>query len=577
MINPLDSQQPNVPRLGEHLLRLGLITPDQIEVALHEKARSGKLIGTVLVELGFIKEHDLTAALAARSGAQNFDAAHTLIDANIGRRIPQDVAERYKMAALCEQGDEIWLAMIDPYDVIALDQARRYLPAHLLIAPQVITVAELADVHDYIYGYALGLEDILRELRAGEPSEYSAAELVRGFRHPIVRLVNMLLLDAVKQGASDLHFEPEEYFVRVRLRIDGVLSQLASLHKDFWSALSHRLKIIAGMNIADKLSAQDGRFTVVLSGRTIDFRVSSLPGAHGENIVVRVLDQARALLQLAQLGFQPAHENAMQNMLARPEGLIIVTGPTGSGKTTTLYAMLGQLANLERNIMTLEDPIEYQVPLVRQTQIREATGLTFAEGVRAILRQDPDVILIGEIRDAETAQMALRAAMTGHLVLSTMHTRDVFGVLPRLYDLGVSPSVLAGNLNGLVAQRLVRRLCTQCREPYAAGPAECTLLGLPKATLYRAVGCANCRGTGYKGRIPIAEMLVIDDALDELIAEGARRSQWRTTAQAHGFHSMRHDGLQHLLAGHTSLDALMQAIDMTVGGGSGAPAGTGHA
>lgn len=563
MNQPIDSKPQSVPRLGEHLLRLGLITPDQIEVALHEKSRSGKLIGTVLVELGFIKEQDLTAALAARSGAQNFDPAHTLIDPNIGRRMPQDVAERYRMAALCEQGDEIWLAMTDPYDVIALDQARRYLPSHLLIAPLIITTADLADVHDFIYGYALGLEDILRELRAGEPSDYTAAELARGFRHPIVRLVNMLLLDAVKQGASDLHFEPEEYFVRIRLRIDGVLVQQASLHKDFWSALSHRLKIVAGMNIADKLTAQDGRFTIVMSGRTIDFRVSSLPGAHGENIVVRVLDQARALLQLAQLGFPDAHETAMHTMLARPEGLIIVTGPTGSGKTTTLYAMLGQLASLERNIMTLEDPIEYQLPMVRQTQIREATGLTFAEGVRAILRQDPDVILVGEIRDAETAQMALRAAMTGHLVLSTMHTRDVFGVLPRLYDLGVTPAVLAGNLNGIVAQRLVRRLCQHCKQPYEATAPECAMLGLPKATLYRAIGCDLCRKTGYKGRIPIAEMLVIDDALDELVADGANRSAWRAAARAKGFTDMRGDGTKYLLRGETSLDALAQAVDMT--------------
>lgn len=563
MIQGSDSKNQSVPRLGEHLLRLGLITPDQIEVALHEKSRSGKLIGTVLVELGFIREQDLTTALAARSGAQNFDPAHTLIDPNVGRRLPQDVAERYRMAALCEQGDEIWLAMIDPYDVIALDQARRHLSPHQLIVPLIITSADLSDVHDFIYGYALGLEDILRELRAGEPSDYTAAELARGFRHPIVRLVNMLLLDAVKQGASDLHFEPEEYFVRVRLRIDGVLVQQASLHRDFWSALSHRLKIIAGMNIADKLTPQDGRFTIVLSGRTIDFRVSSLPGAHGENIVVRVLDQARAMLRLAQLGFPEPHEKAISTMLSRPEGLIIVTGPTGSGKTTTLYAMLGQLASLERNIMTLEDPIEYQLPMVRQTQIREATGLTFAEGVRAILRQDPDVILVGEIRDAETAHMALRAAMTGHLVLSTIHTRDVFGVLPRLFDFGVTPAVLAGNLNGIVAQRLVRRLCQHCRQPYAATTAECALLGVPNATLYRAVGCDQCRNTGYKGRIPIAEMLVIDDKLDELIAEGANRSTWRAAAKARGFVNMRGDGMAYLLRGDTSIDALAHAVDMT--------------
>ena len=530
MVEPtLPTPPAQAQRIGELLLRQGIVTPDQIEVALHEKARTGKMLGTVLVDLGFIKPTDLSAVLASRSGIGNFNATTTLVDPVAGRSLPRAVAERHRVALIATQGNDIWLAMVDPYDVVALDAVRRHVPADSALTPLIITAADLGDVHDFIYGYTLGLESILHELRAlgeqGAGAEFSNAELARGFRHPIVRLVNMLMLDAVKQRASDVHFEPEEYFIRIRLRVDGVLQQVAALHKDFWSPLSHRLKIMAGMNIADKLQPQDGRFSIMLSGRAVDFRVATLPGVHGENISVRVLDQQNAMRPLAELGFAADTLAAITAMLKRPEGLIIVTGPTGSGKTTTLYAALGMLADVKRNIMTLEDPIEYQFPLIRQTQIREATGLTFAEGVRAILRQDPDIILIGEIRDAETAQMALRAAMTGHLVLTTLHTRDALGVLPRLHDLGLSPALLAGNLNGIVAQRLVRK-------------------------------------AGGRGRVPIAETIVIDEQLDELVANGAGRAEWLQVLRARNFKSLRDHGLALVQAGIATRDNLAEAIDI---------------
>ncbi|MGE3770630.1 MAG: GspE/PulE family protein [Bdellovibrionales bacterium] len=559
----VDPQTPApTPRIGEQLLRLGLITPDQIEVALHEKARSGKMLGTILVDLGFIKETDLAAALAARSGAAHFDSVHALIDPALGRTIPREQAERHRIAILSEQGGEIAMAMVDPYDVLALDAARRFVPPGTLLMPQIITPADLSEVHDFIYGYSLSLDDVLRELRTGS-GEFTTAELARGFRHPIVRLVNMLMLDAVKQHASDIHFEPEEYFIRIRLRIDGVLQQVAALHKDFWSALSHRLKIMAGMNIADKLMPQDGRFTITLSGRVVDFRVSTLPSAHGENISVRVLDQSNALRSLNELGFTSEALAAITTMLKRPEGLLIVTGPTGSGKTTTLYAALNQLANVKRNIMTLEDPIEYQLPLIRQTQIREATGLGFAEGVRSILRQDPDIILVGEVRDSETAQMALRAAMTGHLVLTTLHTRDILGVMPRLHDLGMTPALMAGNINGLVAQRLVRQLCPHCKKPDALAAETAALLDVPaKSKVFSPVGCAQCRNTGYKGRVPVAEALVIDPTLDELIGRNAPRSEWLKILKARGFKSLREQGIALLLAGTISAESLLESIDV---------------
>ena len=448
----------SMARIGDKLVELGLISKDQLQVALYEKKRSNKLMGNLLVELGFITETALSAVLAESSGFERFDPKSTVVDPTLIKQLPKEMAQRCRVLPVSLDGESLRLAMADIYDVLAIDQARRYLPQGVEIIPLVCSESELASAIDQYYGYEFSIDGILRELETGNHDLSSAALSGDGYVHPLVRLVNAVLFDAVKAGASDIHFEPEGSFLRLRYRIDGVLTQIRTVHKDHWAAISHRLKIIAGMNIADKLNPQDGRFSLTVGQRHVDFRVSALPTVHGENLVVRILDRSGSLLAVDQLGFSAGNRALLERLLKRPEGIILATGPTGSGKTTTLYAVLTHINSLERNIMTLEDPVEYALPLIRQAQVREGTSLTFAEGVRALLRQDPDVIFIGEVRDQATASMALRAAMTGHQVYSTLHANDAAGALPRLHDLGLHHGLLAGNVIGIIAQRLVRRL-----------------------------------------------------------------------------------------------------------------------
>ncbi len=559
--------KPGGQRIGEKLVKLGLVTVDQIEVALHEKNRSGKMLGTVLVELGFISDITLSAVLSQSAGIGTFDPKSAMSDPELVRRVPKDIAVRYRAMPLSADGVTTLVAMVDPYDVVALDQLRRYLPVGAEITPLVATSAQLAEAIDLAYGYEMSIDGIMRELRTGQIDPLSITENADGYKHPIVRLVSALLFDAVKQNASDLHFEPEALFVRLRYRIDGSMVQVMTFHKDHWPAISHRIKIIAGMNIADKLNPQDGRYTLTVGGRHVDFRAATLPGMHGENIVMRILDRARSLIDVNQLGFTEHNIQLLKKLLQRPEGIMIVTGPTGSGKTTTLYSVLNYINTVERNIMTLEDPVEYELPLIRQTNVREATGLGFAEGVRAIMRQDPDIIFIGEVRDAETASMAQRAAMTGHQVFTTLHTNDAYGAIPRLFDLGLQPGMIAGNIIGILAQRLVRVLCTHCKEAYSATPEECTLLGLDRQnppTLYRGKGCAQCRHTGYKGRVALVEILPVTEALDNVIAQGGLRQDVKKTALEQGFRPMILDGIDKILSGQISVNSLARAVDLNL-------------
>ena len=387
------------------------------------------------------------------------------------------------------------------------------------------------------------------------------------YSQPVVRLVDALLNDAVKRGASDIHFEPEHGFLRIRYRIDGVLRQIRSLHKNYWSAMVVRLKVISGMNIAETRAPQDGRISLSLSGRSVDFRVSAQPTTHGENIVLRILDRQKGIVPLEDLGLQEDELKMLRLMMARPEGIILVTGPTGSGKTTTLYSILNHVNTEGVNIMTLEDPVEYPMAMIRQTSINEVAKLDFASGIRSMMRQDPDIILVGEIRDADTAEMAFRAAMTGHQVYSTLHTNSALGAIPRLLDIGVLPDIMAGNIIGIVAQRLVRRLCPHCREPYAADTLEMRLIGLstdrPVQTLYRAVGCDRCDYQGYRGRLAVMELMRMDADLDELIARRATFREIRNAARAKGFRALAEDGMRRVVEGVTSLDEIGRVIDLT--------------
>lgn len=554
-------------RIGERLVAKGLITEDQLNVALQEKKVSGKLLGEVFVDLGFITEDQLTSFLADSSGFEVFNPKHTILDGEALGLMDKATALKFQMLPVSLSREEAVVAMADPYDIMAMDALRRMVPKGVTIKTLVATPSVMGEAIDAAYGYASSINAILKELEEGKAPDLASVKENEAYSHPIVRLVNALVFDAVKLGVSDLHFEPEENFVRLRYRLDGVLYTAQILHKQHWSAISQRIKIMCNMNIADKLAPQDGRFNLSVGGREADFRVSSLPTVHGENIVMRVLDQSQNIIPLAKLGFSPHNLEIIRTAQKRPEGVIIVTGPTGSGKSTSLYSMINEINNVEVNIQTLEDPVEYSLPMIRQTAIREGI-LDFADGIRALLRQDPDIIFIGEIRDGVTAEMALKAAMTGHQVYTTLHTNDSFGAIPRLLDLGLKPGMIAGAIIAVFAQRLVRKVCPDCRVAHTPDEQECKILGVDHQsppTIYKAKqgGCQSCKGQGYKGRISIAEILLMDEDLDSVIANGGSKSDLKKAAVEKGFKNMKDDGILKVLDGITTLESLATAVDLT--------------
>ncbi len=555
-------------RIGERLIEAGMISPDQLQIALQEQKNSKKLIGQILVEMSFITESALAEFLAESAGTERFDAASMMIDPQVIKMIPKDVAQRNKIIPISYQDNVLQLAMADIYNVIAIDQARRHVPKHANIVPLFCTESEIQELVDQYYGYEVSIDGILKEIETGI-RENSIEKILdgsqQGYVNPTVRLVNALLIDAIKLGASDIHFEPEGTFLRLRYRIDGQLQQIRSFHSSYWAAIAVRIKIMSGMNIAETRMPQDGRIGFTVMGRDIDFRVATQPTVHGENIVLRLLDKQKSLVTLEKLGFSEHNNNLLKKLIKRPEGIIIVTGPTGSGKTTTLYSVLSHINKIDVNIMTLEDPVEYQLPLIRQTNVKEGT-VDFLTGIKSLMRQDPDIIFVGEVRDEDTALMAIRAAMTGHQVYTTLHTNDALGAIPRLNDIGVPSHLIAGNLICCMAQRLARKLCSKCKEEYVATPEECRIMGLspqdpPK--LYRPKGCPHCNFRGYKGRTAILEILRVDKQLDELIAGNATRMQMMQHALDNGFIPMAEDGIQKVLQGDIDLEELIRRIDMT--------------
>jgi len=557
-------------RIGDLLVERGLISKDQLEVAFQEKAKSNKLLGELLVELGFITEQALSAVLAESSGFQRFVPGSTVVEAEALNLLPKEAATRYRAFPVAFDGKTLRLAMADIYDVLAIDKVKRFFPAGTNVQPLVCSDTEVQKAIDQYYGHELSIEGIMKELESLEAGEDEETEYVEqtegGYLHPLVRLVNALLLDAIKSGASDVHFEPEGNFLRLRYRIDGEMTQIRTLHKRHWAAACHRIKLMGGMNIADRMNPQDGRFTLEIGNRKVDFRASSLPTIHGENVVLRILDKSQTLVTIDKLGYTEHNYNLIKRMTQKPEGVIIVTGPTGSGKTTTLYAIMAYINSLDTNIMTLEDPVEYELALIRQAQVREGSSLSFSEGIRTLMRQDPDVILVGEIRDSGTATMALRAAMTGHQVYTTLHTNDAAGCIPRLVDLGLKPSLMASNIIGIIAQRLVRKLCESCKEMRPATAEECKLLRADPAnppTIGHPKGCDNCRKSGYKGRIAASEILPFNDEVDELVLNDAPLSQIKKAAEKSGFVPMVEDAVTKVLEGRTSLEAAIKVVDFT--------------
>lgn len=558
-----------VTDVGAKLLEQKVISEDQLSIALREQDRlkGAKTIGVILVEMGFVSEGALGEILNASSGAKKFDLRSTIIDAKLVKRVPKDFATRSKMIPVSFTIDSVTIAMADVFDIVAIDQVRRFFPPNFRVIPVYAPETDLLSAIDQYYGYEMSIEGIQKELESGgkDSKNLDETQLKGDYKSPVVRLVDAILTDAVHRGASDLHFEPESSFLRIRYRIDGKMVQIRSLHKDYWSAIAVRMKIMSGMNIAETRKPQDGRINSEILGRKIDFRVSTQPTINGENIVMRILDEKQSILSLDKLGFSESSINILKKLVQRPEGVIILTGPTGSGKTTTLYTVLSYINSIDKNIMTLEDPVEYHIPMIRQSNIRAEVGMDFASGIKAILRQDPDVILVGEIRDKETAITAIQAAMTGHQVYSSLHTNDAISAIPRLMNIGVPNYLMAGSLIGVVAQRLARKLCVHCKKEEPITEFEKKLLGPKYASvtkLYKAVGCEKCSG-GHKGRIVVAEILSFDRELDDLVARSASRKDISAYVSSHGFIPMVDDGLLKVVAGLIDLKELARVVDLT--------------
>ncbi len=556
-------------RIGDRLVEQGVISIDQLNVALHEKQKSGKMIGQILVDLGFVSEASLTAFLSESTGYLQFDAKKTMLDPEALALMTKKDVLKYQSIPITvlQDKNQFRVAMVDPYDVLALDKLKQLVPRGYEIIPFVCQSSVFSDIVHRAYGVTTSIDGILKELAGDKTAAKKNMDSLseeEAYSHPIVRLVNAIIFEAVKIGASDIHFEPEENSLRVRNRIDGDLVVAHVIHREYWNGICQRLKIMAELNIADKLSPQDGRFGMNMGGREADFRVSCLPTVHGENIVLRILDQNASIVPVEKLDFSESNMKLIEKVLARPEGIVVVTGPTGSGKTTTLYSMLNAINTPDVNIQTLEDPVEYSLQGIRQSHVRDGGGFSFGEGIKALLRQDPDIIFVGEIRDEVTAEQALKAAMTGHQVFSSLHTNDSFGAIPRLVDLGLQPAMLAGAIIASFAQRLVRRVCPKCKTSYQASAEECRLLAAdPSAppTLYKGAGCAECGGTGYKGRLGIHEILYVDEELEELIAANRPIAEIKAAAHKKGFKNMADDGVAKVYAGLTTLDSLMKSVN----------------
>ncbi len=560
-----------VQRIGELLVSKGVISGDQVRIALTEQRRTREHLGRILVRLGFATEAVISDVLGGALGYDSVDLSRVVVDSEVVHLIPKDIARRHHLVALTfsEADRVLTVAMSDPFNVIAQDQVRALLGGDVDIRPLLAGQTELDKAIDQFYGFELSVDGILQEIETGEIDYASLESETNEYSQPVVRLVNALLSDAVKRNASDIHFEPEHEFLRIRYRVDGVLRQIRSLHRNYWSAIAVRLKVMSEMNIAEMRAPQDGRISLSVSGRSVDFRVSTLPTTYGENIVLRVLDRQKGIVPLESLGLHESALNTLRLMMARPEGIILVTGPTGSGKTTTLYSMLNHLNTEMVNIMTLEDPVEYPLEMIRQTSVNDAVRLDFASGIRTLMRQDPDIILVGEIRDEDTAEMAFRAAMTGHQVYSTLHSNSAVGAIPRLLDTGVKPDIMAGNIIGIIGQRLVRKLCAHCKQEYETSKYERQILklgiGSEAPPVFLARGCKKCDHTGYRGRLSLLEILRFDHELDELVAHQASVREILKTARNKDFNTLADDGIRRVLEGVTSMDEIARVLNLTEG------------
>jgi type II secretory ATPase GspE/PulE/Tfp pilus assembly ATPase PilB-like protein len=556
------------------LIERGHINEDQLRIALEHQKSSERRLGEELLELQFISAADLRDAIFQSAGYPYVDLSSIVANAEALAILPKQIASQYTLFPLSfDLSGNLLIVAANPDDILARDAIATYLfQAGQKLGRRILPewrMAHGAEIHAAInkfYDHELSIEGILAELEGGEFDLNALSQAGASYSHPIVRLVDALLADAVTRVASDIHFEPEEQFFRIRYRIDGVMRVVRSLNNGNWMAILVRLKVISGMNIAETRAPQDGRISLSLFGRQIDFRAASHPTIYGENFVLRILDRKMGIVSLDKLGMTDSNLALLKRMLERPEGILLVTGPTGSGKTTTLYSILNHLNHDTVNIMTLEDPVEYPLPLARQTSVSESVKLDFSNGIRSMMRQDPDIILVGEIRDHDTAEMALRAAMTGHQVFSTLHTNSALGAIPRLHDLGIVDEIFSCNLIGIIAQRLVRKLCPLCKAGYAPDQTERRLANIQPdegVVFYRATGCFECEHQGYKGRLAIMEILRFDLGMVELVARRVSPKELDEYAQSRKFVKLIDDGIRRVREGLTSLSEVRRVVDFS--------------
>ena len=553
--------------LGELLIYAGKITELDLQSVLDIQKKSGKKVGEILVEERFITEDDIIEVLEFQLGIPHVNLDKYEIDKKVATIIPENIVRRYELIAINKRDDVLTVAMVDPLNIFALDDVKLYVKCE--IQPVISTRDKILSVIEKFYsGEATRkvVDEFVESYSPINTDDLDDIEQLEVTSAPVVRLLNSIIEQAVKDKASDIHIEPYADDIRVRYRIDGDLREVMKLSRNSLSALITRVKIIGKMNIAEKRVPQDGRVETTINGRDIDMRISTLPTVYGEKTVIRILDRSSFMFTKESLGFSERDLGAFDKILGQPYGMILVTGPTGSGKTTTLYTVLQELNKIEKNVITIEDPVEYKLDGINQVQLNTKAGLTFASGLRSVLRQDPDIVMIGEIRDSETAEIAIRAAITGHLVLSTLHTNDSPSTVARLVDMGIEPYLVSSAVIGIVSQRLVKVLCPRCKKAYEAGYLEKKLLGINESEeliLYKAVGCNSCN-KGYKGRSAVHELMPINESVRRLIDTGANIDDLRNKAVEDGMTSLLQSASILAIKGETSYDEVMR-VGFTLG------------
>lgn len=552
-------------KIGDLLIEKGFITQEQLDEGLHEQRISGERLGDVLVDKGFITEDQLTETISERLGIPKISLTQMVIDPNIVQRVTVDIARRYLLIPIFEIGNTMTLAMADPLNIIAIDEIKYLTGSEIRRA--VANPSEIRAAIDEYYSVADSLRHMIGSGKErsgdGETKGEVKSPIDQGETEtPVVKLVNLIISKAVKDRATDIHIEPDELKMRVRYRVDGVMREEADPPKSMQNEVVSRIKVAADLDVSEKRLPQDGRFMMSVDGQPVDLRISTLPTIHGEKIVIRILDRRNLMLAFKDLGFGPEVEEPWQNVIHKPEGLILITGPTSSGKTSTLYTTLQEINSVEKNIITVEDPVEYSLPLINQIQVNEKAGLNFAATLRAILRQNPDVIMVGEIRDPETARMAIRSALTGHTVFSTMHTNDAPSAISRLVDMGIEPYLVASAIKGVLAQRLVRTNCPECREAYTPPEVILKRAQLSSRTddyrFSKGVGCPHCKNTGLRGLTGVFEFIEVTSRIQEMIISGASVHRLTEEARRSGYRTLFEAGMDKVNDGSIMLEELLK-------------------